>query len=225
MCGRFSQTFSDRDLLEYFHLARSLSLEPRYNIAPSMEVAALREEEGGRRLVFLRWGLIPFWARDRKIGYRTLNARSETAHKTASFRAAFRSRRCLIPANGFYEWDKKGGTRQPWFIHRVDGRPLALAGLWERWQDPEGERVIESCTILTVSAAEPVARLHDRMPVILEPEGFDCWLDPAGQEVETLRGMLKPAATGVLSLYPVSPYVNKAGNEGAECIEPVGKEP
>jgi putative SOS response-associated peptidase YedK len=137
MCGRFSLTFPSGELREYFQLDRDLSLTPRYNIAPSQDVAVIRREDDGRVLRELHWGLIPFWAKDRKIGYRTLNARAETAHKSPSFRAAFRSRRCLVPADGFYEWDKAGGTRQPYFIHLADNKPMAFEGLWERWQDKE----------------------------------------------------------------------------------------
>lgn len=221
MCGRFSQTLPFQDLRDYFQLVEGFDTPPRYNIAPSQDVAAVRLEANRRRLVSLHWGLIPFWAKDRKIGYKTLNARSETAHKTPSFRAAFRSRRCLIPASGFYEWDKKKGTRQPYFIHRADEQPLALAGLWEHWEDSEKGEVVESCTILTAAASQPVADLHERMPVILEPEDFALWLDPQEQNVERLRALLQPAAAGVLTMYPVSKYVNRADHEGKECIMPV----
>jgi putative SOS response-associated peptidase YedK len=224
MCGRFSLTASNEDLINYFGLARGLSLDPRYNIAPSQQVAAVRVEEGERRLVLLRWGLIPLWASDPKVGYKMINARTETAHKTPAFRAAFRGRRCLIPASGFYEWDKKGGSRQPYHIQRADGQPLALAGLWEHWEGENGKTVIESCTILTTAASEPLARLHDRMPVILEPENFALWLDPGEQRVERLRELLKPAAPGILDMYPVSSYVNKASNEGERCVERQGNE-
>jgi len=220
MCGRFSLTLSSEDLLEYFLLSEGYNLEPRYNIAPSQEITAVRLEEGQRRLVSLHWGLIPFWADDRKIGYRTINARSETAHKSPAFRAAFRSRRCLIPATGFFEWDKLQGSRQPFFIYRTDGKPMTFAGLWEHWEDKEGKELIESCSILTTDAAEPVARLHDRMPVILEPGDFDLWLDPQEQNLEQLRDLMHPTDQGVLSMHPVSRYVNKAGNEGEKCLEP-----
>jgi putative SOS response-associated peptidase YedK len=220
MCGRFSLTLSSEDLLEYFLLSEGYNLEPRYNIAPSQEITAVRLEEGQRRLVSLHWGLIPFWADDRKIGYRTINARSETAHKSPAFRAAFRSRRCLIPATGFFEWDKLQGSRQPFFIYRTDGKPMTFAGLWEHWEDKEGKEFIESCTILTTDAAEPVARLHDRMPVILEPGDFDLWLDPQEQNLEQLRNLMHPTEQGVLSMHPVSRYVNKAGNVGEKCLEP-----
>ncbi len=218
MCGRFSMTLSAKDLRDYFLLDEIFDPEPRYNIAPSTNVAAVRQEEGRRRLVSLHWGLIPFWADDRKISTRTFNARSETVHTKPAFRAAFRNRRCLIPADGFFEWDKKEGTRQPFFIHRTDEKALALAGLWEHWEDKQGAEVVESCTILTTEASDPVASLHDRMPVILEPEDFSLWLDPQEPQVERLRELLRPAAPGILSLYPVSKYVNKAGNEGKKCV-------
>lgn len=222
MCGRYSLSLSSSDLSDYFHLVKAPPpLEPRYNIAPSQDVAVIREKEEERLLVMLHWGLIPFWANDTKIGYRTLNARSETAYKTPAFRAAFRSRRCLIPASGYFEWDKKDGTRQPYFIFRADGQPIAFAGLWEHWEEKEGKEVIDSCTILTTEASEPVANLHDRMPVILEPEDFDQWLDPHEQDVDHLRKLLRPAPPGILSMYPVSKYVNKATHEGQECVEPV----
>lgn len=219
MCGRFSLKVSFEELLRYFRLDAGFEPEPHYNIAPSQQVAAVREEDGRRLLVNLHWGLIPFWAKDRKIAFKTINARSETAHTSPAFRAAFRGRRCLIPASGFFEWDKKGGSKQPYYIHRVDGQPLALAGLWEHWQSKDGEEAVESCTILTTEPSEPVVRLHDRMPVILEPEDFDRWLDPDEHQVEALRTMLQPAAAGLLEMYPVSRYVNKAGNEGEECIK------
>jgi putative SOS response-associated peptidase YedK len=222
MCGRFSQTFSSKDLWEHFDLGKVFPLEPRYNIAPSQDVAAVRIEEGQRQLVPLHWGLIPFWADDPKIGYRTINARSETAHKTPSFRAALRRRRCLIPASGFYEWDKKDGTKQPFFICRSNHKPMAIAGLWEHWEDKEGKTVIESCTILTTEASGPLAKLHDRMPVILEREDFGVWLDPLEQNIERLRTLMHPAGAGILIMYPVSNYVNKAGNEGEECVKPIG---
>jgi len=222
MCGRFSLTASNEGLINYFGLARGVALEPRYNIAPTQPVAAVREEEGERRLVLLRWGLVPFWAGDPTIGYRMINARAETAHNTPAFRAAFRDRRCLIPASGFYEWDKRGGSRQPWNIRRADDRPLALAGLWEHWEEKNGQAIVESCTILTTSASEPMARLHERMPVILEPEDFDLWLGHGEQQVERLRELLQPAAPGVLEMYPVSTYVNKASHEGERCVEAVG---
>lgn len=221
MCGRISQSFTQFDLFEYFQLAPGLVPAPRYNIAPSQEIAAVRLAAGERQLANLRWGLIPFWAKDARIGYRMFNARAETVHRLPAFRAAFRGRRCLVPVSGFYEWDQRGKLKQPWHIRRADGAPMALAGLWEHWQEHGGAVTVESVTILTTVAAEPLSRLHHRMPVVLEPEDFALWLDPDAKAVEALRGLLQPAAPGILELIPVSSYVNKAANEGERCIAPV----
>jgi putative SOS response-associated peptidase YedK len=221
MCGRFSLTFTYEDLLEYFELANGQPLVPRYNIAPSQDVIAVRVEEGERRLIGLRWGLVPFWAKDPKVGYKMINARAETAHKAPAFRAAFRDRRCIIPSSGFYEWDKKGGSRQPFYVQRADGKPLAFAGLWEHWEDKEGKTVIESCTLLTTDANPDIERLHDRMPAILEPQDFDLWLDPEERQPGKLQPLLRPSPAGTLTMYPVSTYVNKATNEGEKCVKAV----
>jgi putative SOS response-associated peptidase YedK len=218
MCGRISQTFSSFDLLEYFTLAKAQVPKPRYNIAPSQELLAVRAEAAHRHQRTLRWGLLPFWAKDKKIAYRMFNARSETVHQLPAFLAAFRHRRCLIPASGFYEWQTVEKGKQPWHIRRADGKPLALAGLWEHWEDHSSGEIIESCAILTTVAAGPMRDIHDRMPVILEPEDFEGWLDPEPRQPERLRELLQPAALGVLELFPVSSYINKAGNEGEQCI-------
>lgn len=223
MCGRFSLNISFDDLRDYFQLAGSLQdLSPRYNVAPSQDVAAVRLEEGARRLVFLRWGLIPVWAESPKIAYKLINARGETAHKLPAFRAAFRKRRCIIPAGGFFEWEKMGKEKRPYYIYRRDGNPMAFAGLWESWHDEETDRDIESCTIITTGANQLVARLHDRMPVVLEPADFGKWLDLDEESPGKLSPLLKPPDEGVLEMYPVSSYVNKPQNEGGKCIEPEG---
>lgn len=224
MCGRFSLFGSIDDLRSYFKISvqRAIfDLPPRYNVAPSQQVAVVRVEEGERRLALLRWGLVPFWAESPKVGYRMINARAESAHKTPAFRAAFRKRRCIIPASGFFEWEHEGKAKRPFFIYRKDGAPLAFAGLWEYWEGEEkGEaRIIESCAILTTTAAGPVAKLHNRMPVILEPEDFDRWLDPAEEDKDNLSSLLKPPVEGMLDTHPVSKYVNKPDHEGKECIE------
>ena len=226
MCGRFALFIDLSTLIHFFGLMESSldQLPMRYNIAPAQDVAAVRVVDGQRQLSLLHWGLIPFWAKDSKIAYNTINARSETASKAPSYRAAFRSRRCLIPGNGFFEWDKISGSKQPYFIDRADGDPMAFAGLWETWHDKEANTVIESCTILTTEAAEPVASIHPRMPVILEPEDFEAWLDPNEHHVERLQALLLPAALGVLELHPVSRYVNKATNDDPRCIEHVDLE-
>lgn len=226
MCGRFSLHAPIDDLRSLLNVpARGaiFDLLPRYNITPSQEVAAVRIEGGERRLVLLRWGLVPFWANDPATGYKTINARAEKVHQSPAFRAAFRSRRCIVPASGFFEWDKAGGTRQPFNITRADGQLMALAGLWEHWEDEEGKTVIESCAVLTTEANEEVARLHNRMPVILEPGDFDLWLDPDEHRPERLRPLLYPAPAGTLTMYPVSSYVNKATNEGKRCVEAVAE--
>jgi len=224
MCGRYSLYLTYRDLLEIFGLEEDGSFGPRFNIAPSQDIPAIRRDGQERRLALLHWGLIPSWARDAKIAYRTINARAETAHKMPSFRAAFRQRRCLIPASGFFEWKREGKTKQPFHIRRRDGQPMAFAGLWEQWGDPKDEAVIESCSILTTRANREVSRIHDRMPVILEPGDFDLWLDPQEHLVEKLQTLLRPAADGRLILEPVSSYVNNPRNEGEKCLEPAPDE-
>lgn len=222
MCGRIALNIKMDDLLDYFQIGGPApALAPRFNIAPSQEVAAVRVEEGERRLALLRWGLIPHWADDPKIGNKLINARGETVHKLPSFRSAFRKRRCIIPARGFFEWKTQGKERQPFFIYRQDDAPLALAGLWERWSDEKSGQNIESCTVITTEANALVGRLHNRMPVILEPEDFKLWLAPTETSQETLSSLLRPANEGVLEMYPVSTFVNKPQNEGEECIEPV----
>ncbi len=223
MCGRFSLSIKMDDLRAYFDLAGPLPpLDPRYNIAPSQEVAAIRLEEGGRRLALLSWGLIPFWADNEKIAYKLINARAETAHRLPAFRDAFKKRRCLIPAGGFFEWEKSGKEKRPFHIVRRDGRPLALAGLWERWEEEGKGRVVESCTILTTGANELLRRLHDRMPVLLDPPDFEQWLDPESDPA-ALRSLLQPAPEGGLKMVPVSSVVNSPKNEDPECIKPTGE--
>lgn len=222
MCGRFTLGFSSKDLKEFFSFVEAPDFGSRYNIAPSQEVLAIRLEEGERRLVLLRWCLIPFWADDPKIGYRTINARAESIHKSPAFRAAFRKRRCLIPASGFFEWLKKCKEKQPFYIYRKDGKPMAFAGLWERWHNEETDKDIESCTIITTDANELVGKLHNRMPVILEPDDFERWLNSEEESPGGLLPLLKPPAEEVLEMYPVSSYVNKPQNKGEKCIEPKG---
>ena len=221
MCGRYFLILTLDDLIEIFGVEKDGFLEPRYNIAPSQSIPAIRQEETGRHLVMLRWGLIPPWAKDTKIGYRTINARSETVATLPSFRSAFRKHRCLIPALGYFEWDKQSGSRQPYQIRRRDDQPMAFAGLWERWQNPQDQALIESCTILTTKANEEVSRIHDRMPVILEPPNFSLWLDPDEHRPEKLQPLLRPVDDGQLERQPVSTYVNSPRNEGEKCLEPV----
>jgi putative SOS response-associated peptidase YedK len=222
MCGRFTLRTPAAQLAEAFELFREPELTPRYNIAPSQMVAAIRfeEERTPRELVLLKWGLIPFWAKDPKIGNRLINARAETVATTPAFRAAFQRRRCLIPADGFYEWKRLDAKhKQPYYIARPDRGPFAFAGLWERWR-PEGGDAIESCTIITTDANETMAPLHDRMPVILPPSAYDHWLDPGRDDASELQSLLRPCPPDDLTLTAVSTLVNSPRNESADCLRP-----
>ena len=218
MCGRYTLASPTERLAEEFGVdASSIELAPNYNVAPTQTVAAVLEEGGQRRLEVLRWGLIPPWADDPGIGSRMINARSETAPGKPSFRRAFRERRCLIPADGFYEWQRTNGAKQPYYIHMEDGRPFAFAGLWESWSKGEGE--IRTCTILTTGANALVGEVHDRMPVILAHDTYDVWLDPASERDE-LTGLLAPYPEDEMEAYPVSRFVNSPSNNDPRCIEP-----
>jgi len=222
MCGRFVRKVSPKEMAEFFDVVVTES-PARYNIAPSQPVAAvrIRPHEGNRELVNLRWGLIPFWADDPKIGYKLINARAETAATKPSFRSAFKSRRCLIPATGFYEWQKLDPKhKQPFHIGLKDGQSFAFAGLWDEWHDPEGE-VIESCAVLTTDANELMRPIHNRMPVILPREEYGQWLDPSLQDQEALQRLLRPFPPEGMAAYPVSTFVNAPRNEGPQCVEKV----
>jgi putative SOS response-associated peptidase YedK len=219
MCGRYTLKTPVEELAEEFGFeASSVELPPNYNVAPTQEVAAVLEEDGKRRLELLRWGLIPSWADDPSIGSRMINARSETAPEKPSFRRAFRERRCLIPADGFYEWQRTNGAKQPYYIRMKEGRPFAFAGLWESWKDDGGPE-IRSCTILTTKPNALAAEIHDRMPVILPAGSYDAWLDPETGRDE-LYGLLAPYPEDEMEAYPVSRFVNSPQNNDPRCIEP-----
>jgi putative SOS response-associated peptidase YedK len=219
MCGRYTLTTPPDVLARVFCVPSVPPLQPRYNIAPTQTVPIVRPA-AGREMVLARWGLVPSWASDLSMGYRLINARVETVADKPSFRAAFRQRRCLIPATGFYEWQKLGKLKQPYHIRRKDGDPFAFAGLWEHWQSPEGE-VVESCTILTTEANEVMMPLHDRMPVILDAGVYDRWLDPSAKDVAALQTLLVPYPDEGMVAVPVSSYVSNARHEGPKCLEPV----
>ena len=219
MCGRFTLASPGEAVGELFGLTETPVLAPRYNIAPSQPVAAVRAAGEGRELVALRWGLIPSWAKDPAIGDRLINARSETAAEKPSFRTALRQRRCLLVADGFYEWRKDGPRKQPHLIRFRDRRPFAMAGLWERWEGPDGP--VESCTILTTAANEVVAPIHERMPVILVPETHAAWLAPATRDPVMLAPLLRPLAAEELEVFPVSLRVNSPANDDPQCIAPL----
>jgi len=225
MCGRFVQAASPELLAERFSVAAANvdvgKREPDYNVTPRRSVPVVRERDGQRFLSDLRWGLVPSWAKDIKIGDRMINARAETVGEKNAYRRAFAKRRCIIPADGFYEWKRRPGERrkEPWFIHRRDGEPMALAGLWEYWRnpaDPDGEPV-RSCVIVTTTANGALAPIHDRMPVILPESSWDWWLDPA-TSIEVVQGILVPAADDVVATYPVSTRVNSPANNDAELV-------
>jgi len=218
MCGRFSLSQEASAIAEMFDLAEVPNLEPRYNIAPTQLVSTvLRTPQSDRQLRMLRWGLIPAWAKDPAIGARVINARSETVTEKPSFRTAFRHRRCLVVADGFYEWQRQERKKQPFYFRLQDQQAFAFAGLWEHWKAPDGE-VIESCTILTTEANELLRPIHDRMPVILSRKDYDLWLDPAVQNHEPLQNLLHPYQAEAMMSYPVSTKVNNPTHNTPECI-------
>src|SRR5262245_35683175 len=217
MCGRFARIVSDRTLRERYRLEKMAQLRDGYNIAPQQSIGAVRTTEGVRELVLLKWGLIPSWSKDAKIAYKLTNARAETVAEKPSFRSAFKQRRCIIPASGFFEWKREAKQKQPFYIHPRDEELFSFAGLWESWHDPEGE-IIESCAVITTEANELMRTIHDRMPVMLDTEAELVWLDPHAP-VEHLRSSLVPFASERMEAYPVDPYVNNAKNQGARCIE------
>lgn len=220
MCGRYRLSRRKQIVAEHFDVPEDgEDWTPRYNIAPTQPVPVIRKTPNQfREMVFLRWGLIPSWATDLSIGATTINARAETVSTTASFRDAFRSQRCLIPADGFYEWQRNGKTKQPYCFEVSDGQLFAFAGLWDRWIDPQG-RAVESCTILTTAPNKMLSDLHDRMPVILPLEEYDAWLNIPGDLGRALD-LLIPFP-GAMRRYPVSTRVNQAQNEDAECAREV----
>ncbi len=217
MCGRFTFATPASQVAELFGLAEVPDLAPRYNIAPTQTVAIVRRAaQGGRELVRVQWGLVPSWAKDPRIGARMINARWETAAVKPAFRAALRSRRCLIPADGFYEWQRLGARKQPYYFCFPDGRPFAMAGVWERFEGIAPP--LESCAILTTAADPVVGEVHDRMPVILDPADFERWLDPT---VATPDLAAAVASAPRLRGYPVSSLVNRPANDGPELLRPL----
>lgn len=227
MCGRYQLKTEAGRLAELFHALHVEGAEllvPRFNIAPGSPVLVVRDTPTGRRIEHVRWGLVPGWADDPKIGYRMINARSETAAEKPGFRGAMKYRRCIVPVSGFYEWKKIDDKRkQPHHITVAGTEVFGLAGLWELWQDPAGNE-LETCAILTCGPNEMMAHLHDRMPVILPPEAYDAWLNTDQQDAAVAARLLRPFPADKMVAYPVSTYVNKAGNEGPRCIEPAGQQ-
>jgi putative SOS response-associated peptidase YedK len=224
MCGRFTLTQTAEVIAAAFELDEVPPFEPRYNIAPSQLVPTVlrlsqqsQNEKSVRQFQLLRWGLIPSWAKDPKMGARLINARAETVTEKPSFRSAFRHRRCLVIADGFYEWQRQERKKQPFYFRLQDGQPFAFAGLWERWQSPEGDAV-ESCTILTTAANELMSPIHDRMPVILARKDYEMWLAPEVQTDDPLQQLLHPYPSEKMASYPVSTQVNNPANNSPEFI-------
>ncbi|HZJ06790.1 MAG TPA: SOS response-associated peptidase [Nocardioidaceae bacterium] len=248
MCGRYASSRRPEDLVEEFEIDQSMvkeSLQPDYNVAPTKDVYAAmarppskdRDSPAQRQLRVLTWGLVPSWAKDPSIGNRMINARMETVTEKPAYRKAFAARRCLLPADGYYEWyatdqtDRAGKpVKQPFFIRPADGGTLAMAGLYEIWRDPtrdedDPDRFRWTCTVLTTSAEDDLGHIHDRMPLLVEPERYAAWLDPTPSSPEQLKSLLVPAALGLLEAYPVSTRVNNVRNNGAELLEPLAAEP
>jgi putative SOS response-associated peptidase YedK len=222
MCGRFALYSPPSVLARRFETDPIPGMEARYNIAPSQTIAIVRNEGEKRSFARVHWGLIPFWAKDAKIGYSMINARAETVAEKPAFRAAFKQRRCLIPADGFYEWQALAGAKlkQPWFIAPRDREPMAFAGLWERWKNPEG-REVESGTIIVTAANDLMQPIHERMPVILAPDDWGIWLAPEAGNTKILQNLLQPYPDDDLTAWPVSTKVNSPKNDSEECIEPL----
>ncbi|MGN6132794.1 MAG: SOS response-associated peptidase [Nocardioidaceae bacterium] len=249
MCGRYASSRKPEDLVEEFEIDKvevKETLAADYNVAPTKEVYAVverpptKDEEQPapleRQLRAVRWGLVPFWAKDPAIGNKMINARMETVHEKPAFRRAFAARRCLLPADGYYEWyptqqRTKAGKplKQPFFIHPADGSGIAMAGLYEIWRDPtkaedDPDRFLWTCTVITTTAEDGVGKIHDRMPLLVEADRYEAWLDPTNHDPEQLKGLLVPAAPGRLEAYPVSTAVNSVRNNGSELVAPLPPE-
>lgn len=225
MCGRFTLRTPAKDIGRFFQLAEMPEFRPRYNIAPSQSIATIRMAPNrvDREVAMLHWGLIPSWADDPKIAYRMINARAETVASKPSFRQAFARRRCLIVTDGFYEWQKTSGAKQPFLIHMKDDGPFALAGLWECWK--REDREIQSCAIIVTEANDVLKPIHDRMPVILSPLDYEAWLDPGLKDKQALQALLRPYPPEAMEAFPVSTIVNNPRNDAASCVERVKCDP
>ncbi len=223
MCGRFNQKLTSAELSQVgAELGQAAALPPsNYNVAPTQRAVAITGVDP-RMAGSYRWGLIPFWAKDAKIGSRMFNARAETVATKPAFRAAFRGRRCIVPASGFYEWKRVGSRKEPQYIYRTDGEIMGFAGLWESWSGPKGEEhdPVESFSILTTEPNAQLREIHDRMPVILEKSDWDAWLDPNNKDLDALQSLLRPAAEGRLTWHEVDPGVGNPRNNGPQLIEP-----
>lgn len=223
MCGRYRLSRRKQILEEHFDSVSGMEdWSPRYNIAPTQSVPVIRQnpKEPVRELSLFRWGLVPRWAKDPSVAARMINARSETASTKPAFSDALRFRRCLVPADGFYEWQKTGKVKQPYCFEINDGELFAFAGIWERWNDASG-KPLETFSILTTFPNAVTSSVHDRMPVIVSPDSYDCWLDPGMKDVAAVSELLRPYDARLMRRYPVSSRVNSAINDDEECSRPV----
>ncbi|MDI6739833.1 MAG: SOS response-associated peptidase [Candidatus Edwardsbacteria bacterium] len=222
MCGRFVRKSTLKEIAEAFDLDVSgldFEFAPSYNIAPGQPVAAA-VFDGRRTLKAFKWGLVPFWAKDEKIGYKLINARAETLSEKPGFKQAFAKRRCLVVADGFYEWRQEGNSKTPFFVQLKSAKPFAFAGLYEKWKSPAGKE-IESCAIITTTPNPLMKPIHDRMPAILDRKHCDQWLDPSANDSQKLSALLKPYDPDKMEAYPVSQLVNSPKNDSPECIKPM----
>jgi putative SOS response-associated peptidase YedK len=220
MCGRFTFGLAPELISEIFGVSIPEYLPGRFNIAPGQQLLAIRGTDAGNQAAFLRWGLIPSWAKDPSIGSRMINARSESVHEKPAFRHAVRHRRCIIPSGGFFEWMAKDGKKIPFYVRSKDGAVLGFAGIWDTWKNPEGE-CLETCSILTTASNRLIRPLHDRMPVILHHEQYTHWLDRNITDPEKLTPLYQPYPAELMEMYPVSPLVNNPRNDSSACIEPL----
>mgnify|MGYP000873580804 CR=1 FL=1 len=220
MCGRFTSLLTPELLKVIYEVANPVACQPRYNIAPTQQALVVMEDfSSNRQVVAMRWGLVPLWAKEISSSTRMFNARSETVHEKPAFRQAIRSRRCLVPAHGFYEWSQNGKTKTPYYISLKDGSPMSFAGIWEAWQSPVGE-TIECFSILTTQANRFMEKIHDRMPVILHKDEHQLWLDRGMTDPLTLQRFYQPFPSELLQSWSVSKEINSAHHDGPELIQP-----
>jgi len=222
MCGRYRLSRKKQVIEEHFAASGDEDWGPRWNIAPTQPIPVIRQNprEPVRELSLIRWGLIPSWVRDASVAARMINARAETAAAKPAFRDALKSRRCLVPADGFYEWSRTGKAKQPYCFEVNGGELFAFAGLWDRWMDAGG-KIVETCSILTTTPNAVTSAVHDRMPVILDPDCYDLWLDPGMRDAAAASEMLKPCDARTMRCYPISTRVNHVANDDEECSAPV----
>ena len=220
MCGRYSVTSAPAVLRALFGYAEQPDFPPRYNIAPTQPIAIVRLVDGKRQFALVRWGLLPSWVKDPKSFTLLINAREESVVDKPAFRAAMKRRRCLIPADGFYEWQAAGGRKRPFYVHAKSGEPLAFAGLWETWMGPNGEK-LDTAAIVTTRANKLLEPIHDRMPVVIAPEAFELWLNGDKVDAATAAALIAPAPEDLLEAYEISPAVNRTANDNPRLVEPV----